>query len=51
VMVSETSSYFTHTTYFLSTSLTTSLFTPLAIHTRHRHEPRKTKRDSDPKPL
>jgi len=37
VVVSETSSYFTHTSYFLSTSLTTFLFTPLASHTRHHH--------------
>jgi hypothetical protein len=33
VVVSETSSYFTQTSYFLNTSLTTFLFTPLAIHT------------------
>ena len=29
-------------THFISTLLTTFLFTPLAIHTRHRHEPRMT---------
>jgi hypothetical protein len=35
VVVSGTSSYFTHThtSYFLSTSLTTFLFTPLIVHT------------------
>ena len=32
----------TRISYFLNTSLTTFLFTPLAIHTRHCHEPRKT---------
>jgi len=32
----------THTSYFLNLSLTTFLCTTLAIHTRHRHEPRKT---------
>ena len=32
----------THIPYFLNTSLTTLLFTTLAVHTRHRHEPRKT---------
>ena len=42
VVMSETSSYFTHTSYFLNTSLTTFLFTPLSSHTRHHHEPRKT---------
>jgi len=42
LVVSESSSYFTHTSYLLNTSLTTFLFTPLTIHTRHRHEPRKT---------
>ena len=31
----------THISYF-NTSLTTFLFTQLAIHTRHRHEPRNT---------
>jgi hypothetical protein len=29
-----------HTPYFLNTSLTPTLFTPLTSHTRHRHEPR-----------
>jgi len=45
VVVSETSSYFTHThthtPYFLKTSLTSFFFT-LAVQTQHRHEPRKT---------
>jgi len=40
MVVSEKSSDFTHTTYFLNTSLTTFLFTPLVIHTCHHHEPR-----------
>ena len=35
VVVSEASSYFTCTPYFLKTSLTTFFFTPLAVHTRH----------------
>jgi hypothetical protein len=42
VVVSETSSYFTHTSYFLNTSLTTFLFTQPSIHTQHHHEPRTT---------
>jgi hypothetical protein len=36
----------TNTTYFLNTSLTTFVFTPLTVHTRllrHHHEPRHTK--------
>ena len=35
VAVSETSSYFTRTPYFLKTSLTTFFFTPLAVHMQH----------------
>ena len=31
----------THTPYILNSSLTTFLSTTLALHTRHRHEPRK----------
>jgi len=31
-----------HTLHFLSTSLTTFLFTPVTIHMQHHHEPRKT---------
>jgi hypothetical protein len=42
MVVSETSSYFTHTSYFLNTVITTFLFTPLDIHTRHHHELRDT---------
>ena len=38
----KTSSYSTQTSYFLNPSLTIFLFTPLVIHTQHRHEPRKT---------
>jgi hypothetical protein len=40
--MSETSFYFTQTSYFLNTVITTFLFTPLDIHTRHRHEPSNT---------
>jgi hypothetical protein len=32
----------THTWYFLNTSLTVFLFTPLASHTQHAREPRNT---------
>jgi hypothetical protein len=32
----------THTSYFLSTSLTLTLFTPLASHTQHCLEPKNT---------
>jgi len=35
VVVSDTSSIYTHTLYFRHTSLTTFLFPPLAVHTRH----------------
>jgi len=33
VVVSEKSFYFTHTPYFLKTSLKTVFFTPFAVHT------------------
>jgi hypothetical protein len=42
MVVSETSTYFTHTSYFPNTALTSFLFTPLDIHTRHCHKPRNT---------
>jgi len=42
MVVSETSSYFTRTLYFLNSSITTFLFTPPSIHTWHHHEPRKS---------
>ena len=35
VTVSEKSSYFTHSPYFLKTPLTTFFFTPFAVHMRH----------------
>jgi len=35
VVVSEKSSYFTHTCHLLNTSLTTFFFSPLAVHTQH----------------
>ena len=35
VTVSEKSSYFTHSPYFLKTSLTILFFTRLAVHMRH----------------
>jgi len=42
MVVSETSSYFTNTSYFLNTSPTTFLFAQPSIHTWHHHEPRTT---------
>jgi len=38
MVVSEKSSYFTDTSCFLNTSLTTFLFTPFLIHSCHHHE-------------
>ena len=35
LVVSEKSSYFTHTCHLLNTSLTTFFFSPLAVHTQH----------------
>jgi hypothetical protein len=35
VVVSEKSTYFTHTSYFLNTSLETFFFSPLAVHMQH----------------